>query len=111
MQAGGFRREIVPRGVRAAHDDRQLIQRRVLETEMADEAVERAEFAFMRERLGARNVVRRRAGLLGDGEDLFGWHVEKSALGSMKRRMNHGQAMRSILGRSRVTHFMSSSLI
>ena len=33
-----------------------------------------------------------------------------SACGSMKRRISHGQAMRSILGCSRVTHLPGAAL-
>src|SRR5437763_185673 len=67
----------MPGGVGAAHDHRELVQRRVVQLEMLDKGVERAEIAVMRERLGTRDVVRRRADLLGDREHAVGRDVNK----------------------------------
>src|SRR3954462_12289665 len=77
MQPRGFRRQVVPGCIRPAHDHRQAVQRRVLQAKMADEAVEGAQLAVMRKRLGTRNVIRRRASLPCDSEDLLGGNVQE----------------------------------
>ena len=78
-QPGGLRREIETVRICAAHDDRELPQCRIFL--QAEEFQEGIEAAF----------------LAGVGT------YRNSASGSMKRRISHGQAMRSIFGRSRVT--------
>ena len=66
MQAGGLRREIGPRGVGAAHDQRETVKRwLVLQPEQLEHGVERAARALVRN-LDALDVERDRAGLLRD---------------------------------------------
>ena len=66
MQSGRFRREIVPRGIGAAHDQRKPRQRRfALEAEQPQHGVERAAFALMRN-LDAVDVEGNGAGLARD---------------------------------------------
>jgi hypothetical protein len=59
----------------------------------------------MRERC-ARNVERDRALAFGDIENSVHRDIENGGAGSTNRRMSQGHAMRSIFGRSRVTHFV-----
>jgi hypothetical protein len=62
----------------------------ILDAVDLEKSIEAAQLAVMRERLGAGDVIGRGAGFCGHGKDPFG-------------RDSHGQAMRSIFGRSRVT--------
>jgi len=71
-QTRRLRRELQPRGVGAAHNQCQRVQRGTLDTVNLQEGVEAAQFAIVRERLGARDVVRGGPGLGGDGEDALG---------------------------------------
>ena len=57
----------------------------------------------------AFDVVGDGAEFLGDVLDPSGGTKWKTASGSMKRRISHGQAMRSIFGRSRVTQTLGSA--
>src|SRR4051794_16795251 len=73
-----------------------------------DEDFERARAALMGV-LRARRIEADRAFSRGVVEDVVTRHVHDLASGSMNRRMSHGQAMRSVCGCSRVTHFTDPS--
>ena len=80
VQAGGFRREIGPRGVGAAHDQREPRQRRLaFQPEQLEHGVEAAARALVRN-LHAFDVERDGAGLLGDFDDLIGIDIENARL-------------------------------
>ena len=105
MQAGRLRREVGPRGVGAAHDQREARQRGLaLQPEQLEHGVERAALAFVAD-LDAldveRHARRSRARPPAPAEDR---RRECAPRASMKRRISHGQATRSIFGRRRVTH-------
>src|SRR5262249_51841911 len=70
-----LRREIWTRGIRAAHNRRQLRKRDITsETILGEKSVEAALLADMAE-LDARHIVGYRARLFCDGEYAIGWHV------------------------------------
>ena len=77
QQSGRLRCQVGSRRVGAADDDRQPVERRFVQLVVVKERVEAALFTVMRERLGARDVIGRGAGLLGDGEHLLGRHVDE----------------------------------
>jgi len=74
QQARRLRRQFRARGVGAAHDHREVVERRILDAVDLQEGVEAALLAIMRKRLGARDVV-------GDGAG--GWvpDLEAEAIG------------------------------
>ena len=101
-QSGRLRREIQARGVRAAHDSRDLVERGIVEAVLREQSVEAAEWPLVREldpstSNGTAPVSAARRTTSQGGTK------RNSAAGSMKRLMSHGQATRSIFGRSRVT--------
>jgi hypothetical protein len=75
-QAAALRREIVPRRIRAAHDDRKLIERRIRDVVESQDRIERAALALMGE-FDAFDVIGDRAGFARGRENLAGRHVEK----------------------------------
>ncbi len=104
VQPRGFRREVRPRRVGAAHDEREPRQRRIaLEPEHPSMVSKRAARALMLSSTpsmsnGTPPVSSR------DRRHFRRIDVKNSRVGSMKRRISHGQATRSIFGRRRVTH-------
>ena len=102
-----LRRQVEPLGVRAADDRGELVERRIVEPVLREERIEAAPLADVRE-LDPRHVVGDGAGLLGDRAHPLGGTNRNSGSLSMKRAISHGQAMRSMTGRARVTHFMST---
>src|SRR5262249_2388484 len=75
-----LRRELTGVGIGAAHDQRQRVQRRILELVLLKEGVERAFSATVPE-LHVRNIVRDRAFALRDGLDLTcGYEQERRVL-------------------------------
>src|SRR6266576_1304321 len=80
-----------------------MVKCRILDVIDAQDGIERAAFALMRE-FHPINVVRDPTRLSGDGKDLILRNVDELCIGSMKRRISQGQAIRSIFGCSRVTH-------
>ena len=71
-QPRGLRREFETRCIGAAYDQRERAERGVLDVVDLEEGIEAAQLAVMRERLGAGDVVRGRAGRGGHGEDALG---------------------------------------
>ena len=111
QEARGLRREVGPAGIGAAHDGRELVTRAGSWSSavFGDEGVEAAQLADMGE-LDIGHVVGRGAVALGDlHRPAPAARTEIPASRSMNRATSQGQAMRSIFGRSRVTHFMASS--
>ena len=106
VQACRLRRQIEPRCVGPAHDAGELLQGRVVQAIFRQEGVEAAQLADMAH-LDPGDVIRRGAGLLRrPASRSAAGTYRNSASRSMKRWISQGQAMRSIFGRSRVTHFM-----
>ena len=68
--------ELELRGVRAAHDERELLERRVVEAVVLQESVEAAELAFVRE-VDVRYVVGNRVARLRGITHLLGRHVQE----------------------------------
>ena len=58
-QAGRLWGQLEPRRIGAAHDQRQRVERMVLDAVDLEKRVEAAELALVRERLGAGDVIRR----------------------------------------------------
>lgn len=70
-------------------------------------AIEAAQVAFVVQ-LYSRDVIGNRAGFACDGQHVTGRDVEELGVAVDETAMSQRQAMRSILGRSRVIHFMNS---
>src|SRR5712692_2545014 len=75
-QAAALRGQIVPGGIGAAHDRREVVERRIGDPVDAQEGIERAAIAFMGE-LDAGDVVGRGAGLLGGRQDAIRRYVDE----------------------------------
>ena len=74
-----------------------------LQPEQLQHRVERAALALVAD-LDALDVERDRAGVTRDVGDFGRIDKEDARFASMKRRISHGHATRSIFGRRRVTH-------
>src|SRR3989442_1788041 len=79
VEAGRLRRELPGVGVRAAHNQREGTERRVVELVFLQERVERAALAMMTE-LHARDVVRDRALAFSNAHHLVLWHEQERRL-------------------------------
>ena len=86
-------------------DNRSII----VETVFRYKTIKAAAFTHMR-KLDPRYVVGDGPCLCGDTTNLIWWHEKKLGLLSMNLAMSQGQAIRSITGRSRVTHFITCLL-
>ena len=71
-QARGLRRQLEARRIGTAHDQRERVERRILDAIDLQKGIEAAQLAVMRERLGAGDVIRRGASFLRDGEYTLG---------------------------------------
>ena len=105
-QPRGLRRNLGSRGIRTANDDRQPIERRLVQPVVVKEGIEAALFAVVRERLGARDVVGRGTGLLGDGKHLLGRHVDELGILGDEATDQPWTGDAVDLRRSRVTHLL-----
>ena len=86
----------MPGRVGAPYDRGQVIERGIVDVVDAQNGVERAAFALMRE-LDPFNVVGRSPGFIRNRNNAVGWNVENGlGWGSMKREISQGQAIRSI---------------
>src|SRR5215218_6219056 len=81
MQARGFWRQVVPRGIGAPHDQRQPVEARCGQLEMADDGVEGTELALMGEGFRAWQIVGGGAEFGRLGEDLAGGDVDELGIG------------------------------
>jgi hypothetical protein len=73
-EAGGLRREIEPRRVGAAHDDREVRERRIAQAVVLEKGIEAAELAVVRE-VHVGNVVRQCVPFSRRLEHFLGRHV------------------------------------
>ncbi len=107
QQPGGLRRQVVLVGVGPADHGRQAVQRGRVQGEVIEDGIERAVVAAMgqRDALDVKGTASKRSATAATSP---GATNRNRAAGSMKRRISQGQAMRSILGRCRVTQEAAS---
>jgi hypothetical protein len=87
------------------NDASQANQGRIVaEVEVVDKDFEGA-FAISMGEPGARGIKGPTIQLCRGGQYLFGGDIDDLGVGSMNRRISQGQAILSVLGRARVTHF------
>ena len=89
-------------------DAREQLHGRVVDLIVLDEHLERAESVAVGV-LGPGRVVGVRTLAFSNLEHLIGRHVEELGVRVDEVLISQGQAIRSVFGRSRVTHFMVNS--
>jgi hypothetical protein len=107
IEPSALRRKIESRGVSAPDDQRQALQAEIGQLVFGDKGIEAAPLPDMAQ-LHIRNVVGIAPVACATDCTRSDGTYRNSASGSMNRKISHGQAIRSILGRSRVIHFIGA---
>src|SRR5215471_3355425 len=80
QQTRRLRCQLEPRRIGATDDQREHVERRILDAVLLQEGVETTQLAIMRKRLGPGDIVRRGPGVGRDGEDALGWREHEPRL-------------------------------